>query len=142
MTFDINTVSAPNDNTQRVGIAFDDDGTATAGFIVASENSTTGIAAAQKARIDTYKRQATKPQRIDAKTDEGATALDKIVYAAETEKLLALTVDWFGFTSGGQPAAFDPGLLREFFAARPTWRERVKYAIENEAAFLPQSPTT
>lgn len=140
--FDINSIPGGGELTQKVGIAFDDEGSPTAGFVIVGKDSEQCISADQRVRIANIKRQSTKATRLDASTDGGAAKVDKLVYDNDTEKAVAVVVDWFGFTDQGAPAEFSPAKIRAMFVARPTWREKVLVALENEAAFLPNSLTT
>ena len=57
-----------------------------------------------------------------------------------------MVVDWFGFNKAGEPVAFTVDGLRNMFEIRPTWRDKVLAALENEDNFLlilsPTSATT
>lgn len=142
MTFDINTVSAPNDNTYSVGIAFDDDGTATTGFIIVGKDSTQFIKAQQKIRAENYKRYEVKATRIDGTTDEGAMKTIEVGDKNITATAVAVTIGWFGFTENGAPAEFSSEKVLRIFNARPSWCDKVTNALVDESNFLPRSLTT
>lgn len=140
--FDIDSIPSGGELTQKVGVAFDDEGNPTAGFVIVGKDSEQFFGAEQRVRIANIKRQSTKATRLDASTDGGAAKVDKLVYDNDTEKAIAVVVDWFGFTDKGAPAEFSPARVRKMFTDRPTWREKVLVALENETAFLPNSPAT
>lgn len=130
------------EGTQRVEVDWDDDGEPTAGFIIVSKNSDEyqKTFAAQRQRA--IRRQAVKRTRFDMKTEEGAEQLDETIQKNNTELAIAVVTGWFGFTAGGQEAPFDKAAIPAIFEKRPSWRDRVLQALEDEAAFLKQSPQT
>jgi hypothetical protein len=140
-SIDISQLADAGDLTQRVGVVFNDEGEPTVGFVIVGKDSQQYREAAERLRVAGVKRNAIKGTRIDTKTEEGALAFDRLVQKNEVELAVAVVVGWFGFTSGGQPAPFSVEAVRTAFKARPTWRERVSGAVENEAGFLPPSPT-
>jgi hypothetical protein len=141
-SIDLDSLGTAGEATQRVGVAFDDDGSPTTGFVIVGKDSHQYRDTAQRLRVSGIKRQAVKAQRIDTKTDEGATAFDQLIQRNEEELAVAVVVGWFGFTAGGQPAAFSADNVRKVFKAKPSYREKVSAAMENEAAFLPPLPAS
>lgn len=127
--------------THKVAIATDDDGNPTVGFVIVGKDSPQyrNCLAAQRSRA--IKRQANKKMRIDAKTEAGAEELDSVIQRNQSELTLAVVVDWFGFTHQGQPRPFDPSVLAQIFAARPSWKDKCAEALEVEENFLKGSTT-
>lgn len=140
-SIDLSALDQPADATQKVGIVFGDDGEPTVGFVIVSRDSQQYRDALKRMRVAGVKRGAVKSQRFDLKTEEGAASYDDQVQSNDFELAVAVTVGWFGFTDAGKPAAFSTEAIRKAYTARPTWRERVSAALENEAGFLPVSPT-
>jgi hypothetical protein len=134
-------MTPPGEATQKVGVAFDDEGAPTVGFIIVGKDSKQYRDTAARLRAAGIRRGAVKSQRIDTKTEDGAAQFDAILQKNEEELAVAVIIDWFGFTSNGEPAAFSSDAVRKVFQARPTWREKVSAALENEAAFLLPLPT-
>ena len=77
-SFDLDSLDDASPITHKVGIAFDDDGEPTVGFVVVGKDSTQYREATQRLRIAGIKRGAVKSQRIDTKTDDGATTFDRL----------------------------------------------------------------
>ena len=141
-TVDLDMIEQSRDATQKVGVMFDSEGEPTAGFVIVGKDSPQYREVTERLRVAGVKRGANHKERIDTKTDEGALEFDRTVQRNEVEIAVAVTVGWFGFVSGGAEVPFSQTRLREVFAAKPTWRERVSIALENEAGFLPSSPAT
>jgi hypothetical protein len=141
-SIDLDDLSDTGEATQRVGVAFNDDAEPTVGFIIVGKDSSQYRETAQRLRVAGIKRGAVKSTRIDMKTEQGALEYDQTVLRNELELAVAVTVGWFGFTAAGAPAAFSEKAVRDVYAKRPTWRERVSAALENEQAFLSSSPTS
>lgn len=137
---DLDNLPQTTELTQRVGVAFDDEGEPTAGFIIVGKDSKQYRDTERRLKVTAIKRQAVKKQRIDTKTDEGAEQFADLMQKNEEELAVAVVVDWFGFKAGGQPAPFSVDGVRKVFKARPSYRDRVNAALENEAGFLPSSP--
>ena len=136
MNIDLDTLQSLDDATYKVDVAFDNDGNATAGFEIVGKDSTAYRDAAHRMRVTSIKRAAIKSQRIDTKTEQGAETLDALVQSNELELAVAATVGWYGFTDKGAPAAFTADAVRRAYTVRPTWREKVTAALENESNFL------
>lgn len=141
-TIDLDTITAAEEATQKVGIAFDDDGNPTVGFVIVGKDSHQYRSTEQRLKAAAIRRGATKSQRIDTKTEEGSAAYVKLMQQNEEELAAAVVVGWFGFSSGGQPAPFSAEAVRRVLKARPTYRDRITAALENEAGFLLSSPTS
>jgi hypothetical protein len=142
MNIYLDTLQSLDDATYKVDVAFDDDGNGTAGFSVVGKDSAAYRDAAHRMRVASIKRAAVKSQRIDTKTEQGAETLDALVQSNELELAVAATVGWYGFSDKGAPAAFTADAIRRAYTVRPTWREKVTAALENETNFLPPSSTT
>jgi len=140
-SIDVNEVlsTSPAQLTHKVGVAFDDNMEPTVGFVIVSKDSPQVRDAASRMRALGIKRQSNKRTKIDAKTEDGAEELDKIMQKSDFEIALAAVVDWFGFTSNGQPIPFDPKMVRQMFEVRPSWREKVSADLEADENFLKRS---
>lgn len=134
---DLDTLEDAKPMTQRIGVAFDDEGNPTVGFIIVSKDSFQYVQASHKMRSMAIRRQSNKGQKIDTKTEVGAETLDKLLQDNDLELAVAVTIDWFGFTKGGVPAPCTEAAIRNAYKLRPTWREKVSAALEAEAGFLP-----
>ena len=142
MNTDIDLIGTTTDDRQKVPLAYDDDNEPLLGFIIVSKESSQYIQRTHELRSAGIKFQAVKARRIDSKTDEGAAQLDKLIQTTDLEIAIAVVVDWFGFTKGGEPAPFDSAKVRVGLIAHPTWREKITAALENEAGFLPSLTTS
>jgi hypothetical protein len=134
-------MTPPGEATQKVAVAFDDEGSPSVGFIIVGKDSKQFRECERRLMIAGVKKGAQKKKGIDMSTDEGAAGFVDTQQTNEFELAVAVVVDWFGFTSNGAPAAFSADAVRKVFQARPSWREKVSAAIGNEAAFLLPSPT-
>lgn len=129
-------------STQRVAVSWDEDGEPTDGFIIVGKDSEEyqRVIAAQRQKA--IRRQAVKRTRYDLKTEEGAEQLDSTLRQNEFEVAAAVVVGWFGFTVNGQPAPFVRERVTQILAVKPSWKDRILQALEDEAAFLKQSQKT
>ena len=142
MNTDIDSIGTINDDRQKVALAYDEDGEPSLGFVIVSKESPQYVKRTHELRTAGIKLQAVKSRRIDSKTDEGAAQLDNLIQSTDLEIAIAVVVDWFGFTKGGESAPFDSNLVRKGLIAHPTWREKITTALENESGFLPSLTTT
>jgi hypothetical protein len=122
--------------THKVDVLFDEDGNATAGFVIVGKNSPQYQAESHSVRAEGYKKSAVRKTAIDAKTDEGASKLVDVIDGNATRLALSVVVDWYGFTSAGVPVPFDKKLVATAFAKYPTWEDKVNAALEVDANFL------
>lgn len=126
--------------TKKVGIKFDDDGEPTVGFIIVSKDSKEYRDTAAQVRARAIRRQTNRKTRVDRFTEEGSLQLDGILQENEHELAVAVVVGWFGFTEpqDGQqvPASFSKDRVDQMFKVKPTWREKVTMALEEEEGFL------
>jgi hypothetical protein len=127
--------------TSQVVLAFDDEGQPKAWFDIVSKDSDQYRNAAEKLRVVGIKRGAAG-KKIDTKTDDGAARLDGIIQRNEFELAVAVVVGWGGFGAAGQPAPLTDEALRKVLTAKPTWREKIIAALEDEASFLPKPSKT
>jgi hypothetical protein len=127
--------------TQRVAIAWDEDGEPTDGFIIVGKDSDEYQRTISGQRQKAIRRQAVKRTRFDLKSEEGAEQLDATLRQNEFEVAAAVVVGWFGFTVNGQAAPFVRERVTQILAVKPSWKDRILAALEDEAAFLKGSPT-
>ena len=123
----------------KVGVAFDENGDPTSGFVIVGKDSEQYREAARLLRIAGIRRGSVKATRIDTKTEDGAAEFDRVLRSNEDEIAVAVVTDWFGFSRSGEPLAFSVDALRGVLAKRPTWRDKISAALEAEDSFLPQS---
>ena len=129
---DISTLETEATPVYDVPVMFADDATPTAGFKVVGKNSPQYQAKRRLLTLDGVKRSAVRAKKIDTKTDDGAAELIDSVESSETQIALACVVAWYGFVN---PAELTEAALLKVFKARPSWREKVLLAIENDANF-------
>ncbi len=134
--FNIDQFDTPVEETLfKVGVAADIDGNDTCGFMITSKNSPEYQDAARQIRIDGLKRSSKRKTALDTSTDEGATAVAKMIEENELTLACSVVKDWFGFESAGSPAPFNKATVRKMFTVKPTWREKVTAALESEVNF-------
>lgn len=126
-------------NTQRVAVGWDEEGEPTEGFIIVGKDSDEYQRTISGQRQKAIRRQAIKRTRFDLKTEEGAEQLDVAMRQNEQEIAVAVTVGWFGFTNKGEPAPFVKERMTQILAVKPSWKDRILAALEDEAAFLKPS---
>jgi len=126
-------------NTQRVAVAWDEEGEPTDGFIIVGKDSDEYQKTLGGQRQKAIRRQAVKRTRFDLKTEEGAEQLDATLRQNEYEIAAAVVVGWYGFTVNGQPAPFVKERVTQILAVKPSWKDRILAALEDEAAFLKPS---
>ena len=122
-----------------VPIKFDADGNATEGFKVVSSNSPQYQDAERAYKQANYRKAARRGRPIDARTDEGARELAAMVEEREIALACAVVVEMYGFTVGGAPAEVNGKNLKIIFTKRPSWRQKVLAASENDAVFTESS---
>lgn len=128
--------------TQRVAVGWDEDGEPKEGFIIVGKDSDEYQRTVAGQRQRAIRRQAVKRTRFDLKTEEGAEQLDETLQKNNHEVACAVVVGWFGFTIKGEEAPFSKQHVSELLLKKPSWRDKVLQALEDEAAFLKQSPST
>lgn len=141
-SFDIDSLNGSAAMTTKVGLVFDDEGEPTVGFVIVGKDSDAYRAAERRLSTVNVVRHSTKSQRIDGKTLDGAATLVDLGDARITDLTASVVVDWFGFTRAGEPIAFSAEGLRNMFKVKPTWRDKIAAALENDDAFLPKSSPT
>jgi len=129
-------------NTQRVAVGWDEEGEPTEGFVIVGKDSDEYQKTLGHQRQKAIRRQAVKRTRFDLKSEEGAEQLDSTLRQNEFEMAAAVVVDWFGFTVKGQPAPFSKERVVQILAVKPSWKDRIIAALEDEAAFLKPSQST
>lgn len=136
MTFDISTLDAETENTFDVPVVFNNDGEAVAGFKVVGKNSAEFRSELRRQEVTAIKRAAIRGgNQVDGKTDEGATTLQDRYDENQLSFTVACVVGLYGFSKDGATLLRTPAAVRDLFAKRPTWREKVAAAIEVEANF-------
>ena len=129
---DINALASEETPVYDVAVVFDADAHPTAGFKVVGKNSPQYQAKRRQLSLDAVKRSAVRAKKVDTKTDDGAAELIDSIEGNETQLAIACVVAWYGFVN---PAELSAAALEKVFTARPTWREKVLAAIENDANF-------
>lgn len=129
---DISTLETEATPIYDVPVMFADDATPIAGFKVVGKNSPQYQARRRMLSLDGVKRSAVRAKKLDTKTDDGAAELIDSVENNETQMALACVVDWYGFVN---PSTLNEDALLKVFKARPSWREKVLSAIEDDANF-------
>lgn len=119
-----------------VPVVYNNDGDPVMGFKIVGKDSERYRKQAKANRAAAFKRGAVKRTQIDAKTQEGAAELVELVEETDRSLAEAVVVEWYGFTSNGQPAAFDKALVKELFDKYPTWIYKVSLALENDSNFM------
>lgn len=140
MEFDLDKfLSTPAEAiTHKVGVAFDDDGEPTAGFVIVGKDSQQYRQAEASIQAKALTKGAHKNTRIDLKKAEDSAKFVGLIDEQNTARAVAVVVDMFGFTQGGQPIPFSAETVAKLFAAKPTWRDKVLAALEVEESFLPK----
>lgn len=136
--FDIANLTAPVEkpSTFRVGLIFNKDGDAVSGLICVGKNSKEYRNESNALRMEGIKRGARTSTAIDTKTDEGAAQLVELTDENQKRLALAVSVDWFGFTSGDAAVPFDKSLVAAGFDKFPTWIDAVHAGLEKDAVFM------
>lgn len=139
--FDISNLAAAAvvGKTFNVDVMFDDDGNATAGFIIVGKNSPEYQAEAHAVRAEGHQRSAVRKTAIDAKTDEGANKLVDLIDSNATRLALSVIKGWYGFTSAGAPVPYERAHGLAAFKKFPTWEDKVNAALEVDSNFLKAS---
>lgn len=134
----VTNVEANQNITADVVFEYNKDGTPKTGLKIVGPDSVQYLSAQVANRIRNRKRNATG-QTIDLKTDKGQLEIEDVTKENLLNVAVAVTVGWFGFTNGGQPAAFNIETVKQIFAAKPSWQDKVIAALDREADFLPKA---
>lgn len=135
--FDLDQLDvAAEEVLHKVIVVSDIDGNDKCGFYIVGKNSPEYQEAARQIRIDGLKRSSKRKTALDTSTDEGATAVAKMIDANELALVCSVVKDWFGFESKGVSASFHMPTVAKMLAKMPTWREKVSAALESESNFL------
>lgn len=131
----LDTLDAAN-VTHRVVVIKDVDGEDVSGFIIVGKNSAQYQEANNIMRKGNIQRSAKRSKQIDASTDEGATIVATTIEKNERAIALAVCVDWFGFTAGGQEMSFNKDTLEVMLDKMPQWRVLINQALDTDANFM------
>jgi hypothetical protein len=134
--FDSMLESASKRVTHDVPVLFDDDGEPKAGFRIVGKNSPEYVAENRATQAEGHQRAYKRKSAIDPATDEGSFQLADLINDNKKRIALAVTVDSFGFESGGKPLQLSKAQIVAAFEKFPTWQDRVLAALENDANFL------
>lgn len=121
--------------TARVTLIADADGEPVSGLIIVNKDSDEYQGENAKLRTEGLQRSAKRQTQIDAKTEEGAVALNSLITGNETRLALSVVVGWFGFSSNGEDAPFNKATVAKMFAMKPTWQAKTLAALEADANF-------
>lgn len=139
---DLDALDQRTDAVHDVQVQFDEDGNATAGFMVVDANSQRYRDAKRKFDVANVKRGAVRRKAIDAKTDDGASTLLDMGEEQARVVAIACVDSWYGFKVNGTPAPLNPTNLGKVFTAFPQWVELVNRKIVEGASFLASSATS
>jgi hypothetical protein len=137
----IDQIEASAQATKKVGVLFNEMGEPTVGFVIVSKDSPEYRDAAAKMRANAIRRQTNRKTKIDRTTEDGAIKLDEILQENEFALATSVVKGWFGFTepdgNGGQrQAEFSSERAEHILKVKPTWREKITFALEDEEGFL------
>lgn len=113
----------------------DADSNATAGLYVQSPNAEDVQDVQNRLIAEGLRKSALRGAPIDLKNEDDAAQHVADSEARKTEVALAAVSGWYGIVRHGEPVAFSRDSLRELFNKRPSWRDRVLAALDNEANF-------
>jgi hypothetical protein len=130
--------------TFDVAVISDSEGNPVSGFRIVGRNSDKGRAAERAVRITNQKAAALRNKAIDPKTDAGAAKIVGMFDAQNVARAAAVVVDWFGWTkkdADGKPVErpFDAALVPMILKQKPTWVEKITFAMNEDNNFLPKS---
>jgi hypothetical protein len=134
--FDSILATAGKRVTVDVPVMFNDDGDGVAGFRIVGKNSPEYQGESHAIRAEGMQRSAKRKTAIDASTDEGSAQLVDLIDSNQDRLALAVTVESYGFTSGGAPVSLNKDQTKAAFEKFPTWQDRVMAALEKDADFL------
>lgn len=146
-SYDLDAVLAADSNpdapiTFKVGVIFDADGEPVAGFNIVSRNSEQYRKVDKALNVVNRKAAAARTKDIDQKTDAGAARVIDVVAEQSIARCVAVTVGWFGWTKNGVERPFDAAAMPTILKQKPTWVEKIQFAMFEDANFLPSSPAT
>jgi hypothetical protein len=141
-SYDLDAILADADKpvTFDVAVISDADGNPVSGFRIVGRNSEQYRAADKAVRIVNQKAAANRTKAIDMKTDAGAEKVINVVDDQNVSRCAAVVVDWFGWDSKGAPRPFDAKIVPTILTQKPTWVEKIMFALNEDNNFLPVSP--
>lgn len=123
-------------NTFDVAVIEDAEGEPVSGFKIVGRNSPQYREQFNKVRIANTQRGSKRKKPLDTSTEEGAEILARTLDGNEDSLIMAVIVDWFGFNVEGQPATFDRARAERLLTKYPTWKDKIKVALDNDANFI------
>jgi hypothetical protein len=143
-SYDLDAILADADKpiTFKVGVIFDADGEPVSGFHIVGRNSEQHRKVDKALRIVNQKAAAARSKAIDQKTDAGAEKVITVVDDQNVARCAAVVVDWFGWDKNGVPRPFDAGVMPAILKQKPTWVEKIQFALFEDNNFLPVLPST
>lgn len=148
-SYDLDDILADADKpiTFKVGVIFDADGEPVSGFHIVGRNSDLYRKVDKALRIVNQKAAASRSKAIDQKTDAGAEKVVNVIEDQNVARAAAVVVGWFGWDKKGDDGKpverpFDAKLVPTILAQKPTWVEKIQFALFEDNNFLPVSPST
>lgn len=134
-TIDLDSIDKPTEVTFDVPVAFDNEGTAIAGFTVVGKDSDQYRTAKRRQDVIAVKKSMQRGKAPDAKTDVGAAQYLDDGQAREIAVVSACVVGWYGFTRSGVAIECSAAEVSAVLEKRPTWLEKVGVAVASDANF-------
>lgn len=132
---ELKALQEKQDELIDVPLLFNKDGEPSDGFKVLGANSEQYQEAVRQMNMLAYKKTSRRGGGIDASTETGAIELAAAVDKRVDFIAKACIVEIYGFTENGNPMLLNEKTLDALFQVRPTWRNKVIAAIEQERVF-------
>lgn len=148
-SYDLDAILAAPEKpvTHKVGVIFDADGEPVSGFYIVGRNSDEHRKVDKAIKVVNQQAAAARSKAIDQKTAAGAEKVINVVDAQNVARAAAVTVGWFGWDKKGEDGKtverpFDAALMPVILKQKPTWVEKINFALYEDNNFLPVLPTT
>jgi hypothetical protein len=149
ISYDLDAILAAPEKpiTHKVGVIFNEDGEPISGFYIVGRNSDEHRKVDKALKIVNQQAAAARSKAIDQKTQAGAEKVITVIDAQNVARAAAVTVGWFGWDKkgdDGKPVArpFDASLMPAILKQKPTWVEKIQFALFEDNNFLPVLPST
>lgn len=135
MAQDLDELKEDVQDTIDVPVTFNTDGEPEIGFKVVGPDSHQYQDADRAWRLRNVRRSAGRGYAVNARTEEGAAETVDNTRAVQKIIVYACTVAVYGLVVNGKMPLITPALLDDIFKRRPSWFEKVYYAIESGVGF-------
>lgn len=129
-------IGVANEVTYDIPFSFDGDGNTIAAITIVGKNSQQYKDADRRITRVALKKSSVRGRPLDLKKDSDSEEFLDTREATNIGLAVAVTVGWFGLTSGGEEFPFSADAAKTLYTANSVVLNKVLSAVEDQANFL------